>query len=296
MKILDINWDYYKYFYYVATYGSISQAAEILNISQPAVSQALKNLESSLGGKLFLRTSRGVKLTPEGEMLYTHITKGYENIATGEEIFNRLINLDRGEITVGASDMTLKYFLLPYLEKFHAMYPDIKIMVTNGPTPETITKLAEGKIDFGIVSTPFSENATLTSINAKEIKTVFVAGNKYEYLKDKTLDLNMLTTVPVISLEGNTSTRKYIDEFLNAHGVNVMPEFELATSDMIVQFALRNLGIGCVTYDFAKPFIESGELFQLKFEEEMPHRYFAVITDTRNTISSAAKKLLELIL
>ena len=296
MKISDTNWEYYKYFYYVATCGSISQAADILNISQPAVSQALKNLEKSLDGKLFVRTSRGVKLTPEGDILFSHIKKGYEHISTGEKIFEKLINLDRGEITIGASDMTLKYFLLPYLEKFHALYPDIKIMVTNGPTPETILALSEGKIDFGIVSTPFLEYANLTSTKAKEIKTVFVGGSKYAHLADKTLPLDILTTLPIISLEAKTSTRKYIDDFLHLHNVDVIPEFELATSDMIVQFALRNLGIGCVTYDFAAPFIDSGELFLLNFEEEMPHRYFSIITDNRNSISSAAKKLLELIL
>ncbi len=292
---MDCNLEYYKVFYYVGRLGGITAAAEKLCISQPAVSQAIKQLEKSLGSRLFLRTSKGVKLTPEGETLYSYVKRGYEIIENGEANFKKMMDLESGEVRIGASDMTLQFFLLHYLEEFHEMYPKIKVAVTNAPTPETINHLYEGRIDFGIVSTPFEKRNQLESIKVREIETVFVAGNDFAYLKGKTIELNKLAELPLIFLEGRTSTRTAMESFLGEHNVTVSPEFELATSDMIVQFALRNLGIGCVVYDFAKEYIEKGQLFELKFNKRLPKRDFAIVTYEKNPISSAGIKLLDMI-
>ncbi len=112
---MTINLEYYKMFYYVAKLKSITLAAEELFISQPAVSQGIKQLEGSIGGNLFFRTSKGVSLTPEGEVLYKYVSRGYEYIALGESKFKELFTLETGEIRIGASDMTLQFYLLNYL-------------------------------------------------------------------------------------------------------------------------------------------------------------------------------------
>jgi len=291
---MNTNLEYYKVFYHVAQCGSITAAADQLLISQPAVSQSLKQLESGLGTKLFVRIAKGVRLTQEGELLFTYIKTGYEQIELGEQMLHKMLNLDMGEIRIGASDMTLQFFLLPFLEKFHELYPKVKVIVTNAPTPETLKYLQAGKIDFGVVSTPFAMHAGLEAFNVKEIEDVFVAGRKFIQYKNKTLDLQELEHLPLISLEKNTSTRSYMDTFLEKSGVVIHPEFELATSDMIVQFALRNLGIGSVMREFAQEHIESGKLFELRFNKIIPKRQFCVITDGRSTLTTAAKTLMEL--
>lgn len=151
---MNISLEYYKVFYNVAKLGSISAAANSLFISQPAVSQAIKHLETELDARLFNRTSKGVRLTPEGEALYNLISQGYDYFLRAENMFRDIHALQAGEIRIGASDMTLQYYLLPYLESFHSKYPNVKIRVTNGPTPETVKALRAGEIDFGIVTTP----------------------------------------------------------------------------------------------------------------------------------------------
>jgi len=291
---MNTNLEYYKVFYYVAQCGSITAAADQLMISQPAVSQSLKQLESSLGTRLFVRIAKGVRLTQEGELLFAYVKTGYEQIELGEQMLHKMLNLDMGEIRIGASDMTLQFFLLPFLEKFHELYPKVKVIVTNAPTPETLKYLQAGKIDFGVVSTPFAMHTGLETFHVKEIEDVFVAGRKFIQYKNKTLDLQELEHLPLISLEKNTSTRSYMDTFLEKSGVVIHPEFELATSDMIVQFALRNLGIGSVMREFAQEHIESGKLFELRFNKIIPKRQFCVITDGRSTLTTAAKTLMEL--
>ncbi|QHQ59602.1 LysR family transcriptional regulator [Anaerocolumna sedimenticola] len=291
---MNMNLEYYKIFYYVAKFGSFTGAAEELCISQPAVSQGIKLLETNLGSNLFIRTQKGVKLTPEGEVLYSYIARGYETILLGETKFKKMIDLENGEIRIGASDMTLQFYLLSFLEAFHMKYPGIKVTVTNAPTPETLEYLYEGKIDFGVVSAPFQAKAEINAREVKEIRDIFVAGSRFKNLRDKTLEYADLEKLPIICLERNTSTRRYIDEILKNNGVILQPEFELATSDMIVQFTLRNLGIGSVVRDFAEKFIRSGELFELKFKRQIPARNFCIITSDKNPVSTAARELLDM--
>ncbi len=289
---MNIDLEYYRIFYYVAKTGSFTRAGEELCISQPAVSQAMKLLESSLGSRLFVRIPKGVKLTPEGEVLFSYVQRGYEYILMGEDKFRKMLDLENGEIRIGASDMTLQFYLLPYLEKFHEKFPGIKVTVTNAPTPDTLEYLYDGKIDFGIVSGPFEAKPEIEVTRVREIQDIFVAGERYARLKDTVLDFKALEELPIICLEHNTSSRRYIDEFLKENDVVLQPEFELAMSDIIVRFAIRNLGIGCVVKDFAKDALKAGELFELQFKKELPKRHFCIITGNNNPISTAARELL----
>lgn len=286
----------YKVFYYTAQSGSITAAAEALSITQPAVSQSIKQLEEILGVKLFIRTSKGIVLTHEGETLLPFVTRSLDELALGEQKIKGLINLEDGEIKIGASDMTLKYYLLPYLEKFHELHPGIKVTVYNSPTPETLRSLANNKIDLCIVSNPLPAMSSGVCVKeVKKIHDIFVAGDAYKDYKNRTISFKELTDLPVICLEKNTSTRKYIDTFLENKGVILSPEFELSTSDIIVQFALRNLGIGSVVEDFALESIKRGELFKLQFEEELPSRDFCLVYKNNELLSPAAKELIRLL-
>ena len=280
----------------VAKCGSISLAAKEMSITQPAVSQSVKLLEDALQTKLFTRTSKGVTMTPEGELLYSYVAKGYEQIELGEKKLIQMQNLELGEVRIGASDMTLQFYLLPFLEKFHDQYPGIKVSVTNGPTPETLRNLVDGRIDFGIVSSPFVRQNDIETIDVREIEDIFVGGRRFLPYKNKMLDLSQLEKLPLIMLEENTSSRRYMEQFLHENMVKLNPEFELATSEMIVQFALRNLGVGCVIKDFAKQSLEEGTLFELRINKIIPQRQFCLLLNKKNPLTAAAGALLNQIL
>lgn len=291
---MDINLEYYRVFYHVGRTGSLTAAAEALCISQPAVSQAVKQLETGIGSQLFVRTSKGVHLTEEGALLYDYVEQGLGKLLDGERMLLRMQDLEMGEVRIGASDMTLQFYLLPFLEQFHEQYPGVKVIVSNAPTPETMASLAQGKIDFGVVTTPVNAHTDVDVIPVKEIENIFIAGDKFSHLKGRILEYNELTKLPCIMLEGSTSTRAFTDAYLAENGVSLAPEFELATSDMIVQFALRNMGIGCVVSDFAEERLESGELFRLQFDREMPKRQICIAADKKNPMSPAGRKLMEI--
>ena len=270
---MDINLEYYKIFYYVGKQKSITLAAEELAISQPAVSQAVRHLEEALGSPLFVRTSKGVRLTTEGEVLYSYIKRGYETIRLGEKKFLEMLDLEEGELCIGASDMTLQFYLLEYLERFHE----------------------EGMIDFGVISTPIQKRMDFKFRKVRDIQDVFVAGKKFEYLAERQLSYKDLETLPVMCLEGNTSTRAYVEGFLRENGVHLQPEFELATSDMLIRFAMRGFGIAGVAEDFVLEAMEKGEIFRLHFDREIPKRHFCIVTDEKVPMTAAARRFLDLL-
>ena len=201
---MNINLEYYKIFYYVARQGSVTAAAAELSVSQPAVSQAIKALEHAVGIPLFVRTGKGVRLTPAGEILYSYVQNGYETILRGEKKLREMKGLESGELRIGASDMTLRFFLLPYLQRFHEAYPKIKLTVTNGPTPETLRYMQEGRIDFGVVTSPVTGHEEVSVFPVRPIRDTFVAGYKFWEYKNRIIPLKELADVPLICLEKNT--------------------------------------------------------------------------------------------
>lgn len=293
---MDTNLEYYKAFYYVGKLNSISLAAQELSVSQPAVSQAIRNLEKELGSSLFMRTAKGVRLTAEGEVLYSYVKRGYETILLGEKKFLEMQDLESGEICIGASDMTLQFYLLEYLERFHERYPKIKVAVTNATTPETLHHLQEGRIDFGVVSTPLEKGKNLHITPVRKIEDIFVAGKKFSYMQGGKLSYKELERMPLMCLEGNTATRKYVEQFLMEQNVKINPEFELPTSDMLIQFAKRSLGVASVVKDFAEEELEKGNLFQLVFDRPIPKREFCIVVDERIPMTAAAKRMLDFLL
>ena len=292
---MDINLEYYRVFYYVAKRGGITLAAEALSITQPAVSQAIRHLEKALGTELFVRTRKGVRLTQTGQILYSYVRRGYEEIQAGERKLREMMDAETGEVRIGASDMTLRFYLLPILQRFHEAYPGIHLAVTNGPSPETMKYLAEGSIDFGRVTAPMTKKGSFDLTQVKTVQDIFVAGSRFAQLQGKKLEWKQLEQLPVVCLEKGTSTRSYVDGFLKEQNVAVQPEIELATSDMIVQFALKNLGVACVVKDFAEEHLERGELFELEFDQPLPERPMYLAVNKRLPISFAASKFLEML-
>lgn len=287
---MNISYDWYKIFCSVAECGSITLASEKLYISQPAVSQSIQRLEESVGCALFLRTPKGVKLTSEGQILYHYAQAGISSFSEGEHRLTAMLRLDIGEIRIGASDMTLEFCLLPYLEKFHGKYPNINISITNNPTPQTLELLKQGKIDFAAVSGPLS-CPEFNVLPVREIQDIFICGEKTSL--SEPVKISELKD-SLILLETNTSTRTFLDNEFRRRGFSAAPKFELATSSQIVSFAARNMGIGCVVSDFAETAIASGAVRRIAVCDPLPSRHIYVVQSS-DLHSKAADELLNMI-
>ena len=290
---MDINFELYKIFYYAVVSGGFSNAAAKLYITQSAVSQAIKSLETKLGVTLFFRKTRNLKLTPEGEMLFTHIEQAYNFIKTGERKLTEIQNLDSGEIRIGASDTVCKYFLLPYLEKFHRLYPKVKIQFINRTSPKILENLKNGAIDFGIITLPLDDK-NITVQELADVTDIFVAAPKYTALKDKKVKLTELASSPLLLLEKASATRRNFDAFLQRNQIALVPEIELESVDLLVEFARIGMGVAHVLRESASAPLKRGELFEVQVEEKLPQRKLGLATMAQVPLSKAAEMFIGL--
>ncbi|MCR8629819.1 LysR family transcriptional regulator [Paenibacillus radicis (ex Xue et al. 2023)] len=291
------NMEWYRVFYFTAKAGSLSKAAEELFITQPAVTHSIKQLESKLGGQLFIRTSKGVNLTAEGEVLFKYIEQAYHFISNGERKIAEMHQLVDGEIKIGAGDTLCRHYLLPHLQSYHEAYPSIKIQVTNRTTAETVTLLKEGKIDLGIINLPLAQPDN--KINVQEsipITDCFVAGVKHKYLSETPISLEALLQQPIILLEKGSSIRTFIDTFAESQSLTIKPEIELGSIDLLVDFARSGFGIACVIKDFVSHELAEGSLYEIQLKNPVPPRKVGIVTLKGTPLSVAAKHILDMMM
>ncbi|HYH03738.1 MAG TPA: LysR family transcriptional regulator [Bacillota bacterium] len=286
-----MNLELYRAFYFIAKSGSISKAAEQLFITQPAVSRAVKQLEDALGCVLFFRTSKGVKLTPEGTVLFQYIDQAFNFIFRGEKKINEVKSLQFGEIRIGVSDTLCKYYLAPYLKLFNTLYPGIKIQVTSPTTPVIISLIKSGKVDFGIVNLPVADDQ-LEINRIMEIQDCLVAGKKYRHLSYQMQPLNEIVKYPLLFLERNSNSRRYIDQYFKRNNVVPSPDFELGNFDLLIHFAKNDFGIACVIKNFIQEDLDRGNLYEVKPIEKIPPRHVGIARLAEVPLSAAAQELI----
>lgn len=293
---MDINFELYKVFYHVARNLSFSAAAAELFISQSAVSQSIRLLETKLKASLFIRHTKKVKLTPEGHALFEHIEKAFNIIKTGERSINNINLLKQGEIKLAASDTICKYHLLPYFKKFSELYPNIKISITNRTSPVCIELLQKGIVDLSVVNLPERESAykNITIKKLKAIHDVFIAGSNFASLNNRSVAPAELEQYPILMLETNTITRNFFESFLQKNALTIVPEIELGSVDLLIELAKIGLGISFVASEYVQKELSTGELFTLNIKGKIPPRYLGLATSDNIPLPLAAQKLVEL--
>lgn len=254
----------YRIFYTVAKTKNISKAAKELYISQPAISKSIQKLEDSLGCELFRRSSRGVILTEEGELLFTHVSSAFETLSLGEDKLKNSLELGVGHLKIGVSSTLCKYILLPYLKEFTKKYPHINISITCQSTNETLQLLEENKIDIGLIGRPESLK-TMDFFYLAEIEDIFVATSAYlENLSRRGYEPDgILSNSTLMLLDKNNMTRQYIDDYLQENQIIIRDLIEISAMDLLIEFAKINLGVACVIREFVKEELTNGTLIEI---------------------------------
>ena len=293
---MNIDFELYRIFYVVANHCNITKASEELSISQPAISKSIKNLEEQLGGQLFVRTKRGVVLTEEGKEFYNYIKQAIEYINNAENKFTDLINLETGCIKIGISTTLTKEFLLPYLERFHSLYPKIDIQIITYLTSDLMPKLRNGLIDIVILNlNKINYGNDIDIIKCKKINDCFVVNNKYKDLINKEMSLNDLNNYPLILQARGSNTREFLDNIASENGVVLKPNIELASYSLVIAFSKIGFGIGYATKEYIKKELKNKELFELKIKEKIPSRYIGIALSKNHVPNFSTKKLIEII-
>ena len=263
--------DSYRIFNEVSKHKSFSKAAKTLYMTQPAVSQTIMNLEQELGTRLFTRTSKGVVLTTDGQLLYEYVSSAVNLIEMGEKKLSESKNLMFGEMKIGVGDTISKYYLLPYLGEFHKDFPNVKLNIINRTTPELCRMLKSGELDIAVCNLPVKDPA-LEVQECIDIHDIFVCGEKYKYLTIEPRSIEEIMQLPVIFLESKSNSRQYVEKYLISKGIKIQPEIELGSHDLLLEFAKFNFGISCVIEEFSQEYINSGAVCKIRLIEGIPKR------------------------
>ncbi|MBO5483239.1 MAG: LysR family transcriptional regulator [Spirochaetaceae bacterium] len=287
--ITDLN--LLRVFYHVAKTEQISKAAEILNVSQPAISQQIKSLEDQIGFKLFSRSKKGVKLTQEAEEIFAYCKNIFAQVESINHTLQNISSLDTGTLRIGASDTICKYYLIDKLKTFEELYPKIRYRVTNCTTTESLTLLKNNDVDIAFVHTPVT-NQNFTFRPCLTLEDYFVCSKDFDCSQIK--ELSDLTKYRTLLLEKSSHSRKSLDSNLLRYNVELRPKFELASLDLLIEFAKKNMGIICVSKQYIKTELESQELKIIPLKEKLDLRSISLAFDN-NTISHAAKRFMEIL-
>ena len=291
---MDINYELYKVFYHVATSLSFSEASKKLFISQSAVSQSIKTLEKKLGQSLFIRSTKKVQLTSAGALLLKHVEPAMNLIARGESQLLDSGTLGLGQLHIGASDTICRYLLVPYLKKFHELFPNVPIKVTNATSIKCVELLDQRKVDLIVTNFPNSHlNHTYVQKTICNFSDVFIANPKYFDLVDTVISFEELNQNPILMLDKNCTTSEFLHNLFLQHQLELVPEVELSSNDLLIDLARIGLGIAfvsdyCVTGD-------NKDLFILKTKEKMPSRQIVASVNTTLPVSASTEEFLKLL-
>jgi DNA-binding transcriptional LysR family regulator len=291
-----VNLDLYRVFYTVAKCGSLTKAAEELYISQPAVSQAIKQLENQLGGKLFNRTHKGMELSETGgKQIFPIVEQALKLLTEAESKYSELKNTATGVVRICASDTVSTHFLLKYIKEYHQKYPDVNLILQNGTSAETIELLKSKKGDIGFVNLPIDDKDINLSNTVMQLHDTFVASDRFSELTGEVIDLKRLQDYPLLMLELSTATRQAIVSFAHSHGIHLHPEIELASLELMTELAKNGIGIACIPREFVRHEIESGTLKEIKTSPSLPTRAIGLALPKDVELTFAVKEFLALI-
>lgn len=293
---MNISYDSYRVFYYVAKYQNVTQAADRLLNSQPNVTRTIKNLEGALGCRLFLRSNRGVRLTPEGEKLYAHVAPAVEHIQAGEEAVAADQSLQSGIVTIAASEIALRCCLLPVLGEYRRNYPGVRIRVSNHSTSQAVAALRDGLADLAVVTAAGDLPKGLSQRRVKDIQEVPVCGEAFSFLRGRPLSLEELAQYPLIGLGPDTVSFRFFSKIFSQHQLPFHLDVETATADQILPFVREGLGIGFVPEEFLQERSSSAPVQVLSLEEPIPKRSVLLLNRERQVLSAAARKLNQMIM
>ena len=290
-----VNLELYRVFYTVAKCGSLTKAAEELYISQPAVSQSIKQLENQLGISLFNRTHRGMDLSAQGgKMIFSKIEQALTLFAEAETLVSQINTSATGAIRIGASETIFEYFLSEKIVEFHEKFPAVKIELRSDVTPNTVEQLKARQLDVAFVNLPIEEDPDLKLYgNRMRISDSFVVGEKYKALSENPIGLSTLEKYPIITLEQNTVARRSLDNFLQSIGVTLKPAVEVGSWDMMKRLVAKGMGLGVIPTEYAEKEINEGTLYKLITDPVLPVRSVGVLLLKNAPVSYAVRAFLD---
>lgn len=288
-----VNLELYRVFYTVAKCGSLTKAAQELFISQPAVSQSIKQLETQLGIALFNRTHRGMELSAAGgKLIYKQVEEALRLLDGAENTLTELKTTATGTIRIGATDSIFYHVLADKIAQYNLKYPAVKFELISSTSPYTVSQLKEGRCDVAFVNLPMEDEDVKFYGTITHLTDIFVAGERFSELKGSPVPIKRLQELPLLMIEENTVARRSLAVFLDNLGIQLHPDIEVANWDLMIKLAAKGMGVGCIPREYCEKELEEGTLFELNVAPSLPARGVGIALAKNVPLSFAMKEFI----
>ena len=288
-----INLELYRIFLVVAEEKNITKASEILNISQPAVTKHIKNLEDQLGNPLFIRTKKGVKLNEYGEKIFLNVKKAITLLSEVEKVISVCKEDYKGTIKIGISTSLAGKFLLTNMKLFNEKYPNVILEIYIEPTKVLIQELKNGYIDMIVGKFPKNKDLDLTYTKLGTTKYIFVGNKKYHDLLGDSSSIDEIIKYPLLLQKEPSNARESADRLFKENNIDVEPFMNIGSSSLLVEFASLGYGIGYVTKLYVEEKLKSKELYEIKIKNKKDNIDYGLILLKNNILTSHCKKFID---
>jgi DNA-binding transcriptional LysR family regulator len=276
----------------VAREKSFSRAAEALERTQPAVSQAISRLEQDLGEKLFDRSSKDGTLTPAGEVLVDYARQMLNLRRSAESAIRELADLHRGKVSISANEHTV-FYLLPLIAEFRKRYPLVRIEVKRGVASRIPNEITSREVELGILSFKPGDTA-VKSVAVKTDELVLICAPGHPLSKKKSVSVTDLGEESFIAHNAKSPYRERVIETFAANKTKLRMSIELPSLEAIKRLVETGTGIALVPRLTARAEIEEGRLVALTVNEMRFERRLHIVYRRNSILSHAAKAFLEL--
>ena len=288
-----INLELYKIFLVVAEEGNITKASNILNISQPAVTKHIKNLEEQLGNPLFIRTKKGVKLNELGKKIFLNVKQAITLLTDAEKIVVSDTKNYRGTIKIGISTSLAGKFLLSNMKKFNELYPNVVLEIHTEPTKVLIEQLKNGYIDIIVGKFPKIRDLDLSYTKMGTTKYIFVCNKKYYETLGGNVSLESLVKCPLLLQKEPSNARDSANTFFKENGLEIEPFMNIGSSSLLVEFTILGYGVGYVTKLYIEEKLKDKQLYEIKVNNNKSNIDYGIILLKNNILSSLCKKFID---
>ncbi|MGE6570440.1 transcriptional regulator CynR [Shewanella vesiculosa] len=227
-----------NYFLAVAEYRSFTRAATSLYVSQPALSQQIKQLEEQLGCQLFDRSGRSVRLTDAGEMYARYARNALQDLQEGKRAINDVKNLSSGELRIAITPTFTTYLIGPLIKVFHERYPKVTLSVKEMSQEQMEQRLLDDEFDVGIAF----ENVHSADIESQTLLVetlALVVRKDHPLAQESVVNLQILNQQSMVLLSNEFATREQIERYCRQHQVQPKVLMEANSLSAVIEI-VRN--------------------------------------------------------
>lgn len=262
-------YQYLETFCRVVDEGSFTKAADSLGFSQPTVTKQVHALEEMMGATLIQRGPRHLRLTPAGEIVYSHARRILRTVHDCKAAIQALHQPGRGDLSIGTVGTIALFTLPPVLEAYRQEHPHVTLHVRTGTNQHVLTLVLHHEVDVGLTTVPLS-HPQISTVPLFNDRVLLVASPKSSWASEKSVTPAEVSQLPMISYQRPSQFQSFVQANFESAGITPRVVMEFDSHEAVKTMVQLGLGVAMVPESAARDDLASGRLIELHIRDFPP--------------------------